>query len=374
MRGRQPSIYRKNSGLYVVKWGGKEHSLSTNLATAEKIFLDPAGAHSGALVHWVAWRHSRQEKQERTAASPHLRVAEIVEAFLDDYERAGRHETASYYRTSLRRFTNMLGRLSVHQFRISGFDAFRQQIGELGLAPKTISHELKAIKTLWKWAAAREMCQMIDFSGIKMPRVPRSRPEPIEAAAIAAIVAKLTAADPNLACWVAINYLCACRPSEVARIAAGQGVLRSIPPRGGAASIPHGYLELAEHKTEHSTNASRLVLISPEALVYVRTIRPLAPTRKTSRSAGVKLSVRQLQNEYAKRLRAAGQAALAHKLRDSAATHLLEAGVDPATTSLLLGHAPKGEWARYGRPDLHILREKVGLLSLRSTAQARGGS
>lgn len=361
MRGQQPKIRQKKNGAYFVRWAGTDHYLSRDSATAEKMFFDKAGAHPGALVNWVAWKE--RTSNAARAATERIRIAELAKRFLGDYYAQARVDAERYYRLSLRRFLHTFGRFHADQFDLAGYDAFRTTLINLRikrggiehkLSPRTIRHECKAVATMFRWGAERRMCPAIDFRVIRLPRVPRALPEPMTLQEIHDALALVRARMPALEPWLALNYLCALRPSEVARIARGEARVRNLP------GSPHVALELRHHKTEESTEQSRYVPLSDEALQWLPHVRPLSQLVKSQRLPTLKSA----SNFYAKCARQCGVPGMPHRLRDSAATHLLEAGVEQGTVDLCLGHAPRGELASYARPGLEVLRDRLALLTL----------
>lgn len=361
MRGDTPRLYVKNTGNHVAKWGGREWSFGVDAQKASAAFLDPAGRHDGALVHWISWREATEEDRKRKRehrGGP--TIATLAKEFLADYYDNGRKETEAYYRAALRRFVNTFGAIRTSDFSVQAFDAFRKSLLRLDLAPRTMVHDLKAVKTMWLWGHPRNLCPPIDFRGVKLPRLPRSVPEPLPGSRIAQIVQGLEAKNRTLAAWVAFNYLTGCRPSEVVRVSQGEGQLITLPPEPRKKAIPDAAIELREHKISRKTDASRFIVISPEALLWLPHVKPLHSPQKSETAR------QNLLNAYGRSLRLAGWPGLAHKLRDSAATHLLAAGVDQGSVDLVLGHVPTGELGSYGRPSLRVLREIAARLTLKS--------
>jgi len=355
--GGPPQILRKQTGNYFVKWGGFEHSLGCDLGRAKEKYHDPAGEHPGALVNWLKWKQAKTAAQSARRGAP--TIAELSQQFLADYFENGRPETEIYYRDHLRRFINAFGRLRTSDFSVQAFDAFRKSLLRLDIGPRTMVHDLKAVKTMWAWGHPRSLCPPIDFRGVKLPRLARSLPEPVPIARLKEIVAKFAATDRTLAAWVAFSYLTGIRPSECVRISRGEGRVITLPPEGTLPAVPDAAVELVQHKTAHKTQASRFVLLSAESLLWLPHVKPFPSSRRTEARA------KNLLNRYGKVLNEAGHAGLAHRLRDSAATHLLERGVDQGSVDLILGHSPTGELGSYGRPALRVLRERVALLTLK---------
>lgn len=360
MADRRPNLRLHASGLWTVRWAGRDYYFSRDEKASQRAFLDPKGQHPGALVHWLSWREHRSIARPITTPR---RVAELVKEFLAAYFMDGRPETEKYYRHHLRRFTAVFGKFHVEQITPQAIDAFKRDLVTLHtLGPRTIRHDLNAIKTLWRWGYTAGMCQPLMLDTIKPPRVPRSHPEDLPHDQIKLMLANLPRAYRFLEPHLAINYLCLLRPSEVMRIALGQGRIADIPPQHGQPAIRRGLIILPEHKTAITTDADRLVLLSVEASKWLPHIKPfpVATRRKDPNS----LTIREHQNRYAKLCRDAGVPGLPHKLRDSAASHLRALGEPAEAVDLLLGHEPTGVLRSYGRPALAILHRSASRLTL----------
>lgn len=357
---RTPTLRLHHSGLWMAKWGGRTYYFGRERAAAERDFANPRGAHPGSMVRWMTWR----QRSALAGSGPRRRIAELARDFLGHYHADGRRDTERYYRLHLRRFLAVLGRLYADELDDGGLAAFRADLASLPLAPKTIAHDLRAIGTLLRWCHDHHHVGTLNLRLLRPPRVPRSTPEPITVRQIRSAIARCQAAEPQLAPWLTLNYLCLLRPSEVVRIAHGQARLAPIPAEAGPPrrrAIPDALLILDQQKTAAS-GAPRLIPVSPEALVSLRSLAPLPLTRLRQRT--MTPSIHYLANRYAAATRAAGEPGLPHKLRDSAATHLLHLGVERGTVDLLLGHAPKGELSRYGQASLQLLHRSASRLTL----------
>lgn len=356
MPSKQPTLRLHARGIYFVRWGGRDHYFTRSESASHRAFFDPTGAHPGALVHWLRWRETKQAKVIARTGS--LRVAELVKEFLARYFMEGRADTEAYFRHHLRRFTAIFGKFTVDAINVQAIDAFKRDLVHLQiLKPRTIRHDLNAVKTLWRWGYANGLCPPLMLDTIKPPRIPRSRPEDLPLEVVKRSILGLSREHKSLEPYLAINYLCLLRPSEVMRIAHGQARISDIPPMHGHKAIKRGMLMLTEHKTSGTTDTDRVVLVSAEAAKWLPHVRPL-PFRSAPSS------IRDLQNRYAKLCRDAGLAGLPHKLRDSAASHLRALGEPAESVDLLLGHEPSGVLQSYGRPSLALLHRSVSRLTL----------
>lgn len=364
MKNDPPTLWlHKASGQWATSWARRTFYFGTDKSAATTKFLDPDSDHPGSLAAWMKARELRN-RLKPTPRGTVLTVAELAIRFINQQPAGTR--SAAYYATQLRRFVLALGKVPVHRIDEEAINAFAVSLRQLELADKTVRHDITAIKTLWRWGSSPangRICPALALDSIKTPRVRKSEPEDMPLATIRDMITRVErAGHGQLGLWLRFNYLTGCRPSEVARIAHGQGKLRTIPPDGSLPAIADGMLVLREHKTSAATQKDRIIPLSPQALEVFRQLAPLAPARL--RSSQRPLSVHYLQGRYAKLCADAGVAGLPHKLRDSHATHLLAAGVDPASVDLILGHEPKGELGRYGRPSIRLLRERVCQISL----------
>ena len=329
------------------RWGGRDYYFGRDRAAAERAFLDHAGEHPGALVNWMAWR---QERAVSTRRRGHRRtIADLVDAFLQGYLDQGRDQTERYYRKHLTRFLRTYGRLYVDELDLAGIAAFRDGLIGVGYAPKTIAHDMGAIKTCWSWGDELGYCQAFNLRAraFRGPPIPAPRPRSLTAEQIKAWLQLARAADPRLESWIALQYLTAMRVSEVPRLIHGAGEFVAVPMSDGIAE--RGAFVMDRSKTEHRTSFPRYVILSEEALLYLDSAAR-APWS---------------WQHYSVLVRAACGPGGPKILRSSAATHLDLLGVDRAIWRRILGHAPNDAGAHYARGALRPLRETAALLTLR---------
>ena len=362
MAHQPPTLrFNKSLGQWCTSWFRRSYYFGTEKNAATAKFLDPDSDHPGCLAAWMRAREarSRQNPPQRGAV---ITVAELAITFINQQPPGTR--AAAYYATSLRRFVLAMGKVPVHRITEEAINAFAVSLRQLDLADKTMRHDITAVKTLWRWGSSPangRICPALALESIKTPRVRKSEPEDLPLSTIRELIARVErAGHGQLGLWLRFNYLTGCRASEVVRVAHGQAKLRTIPPDGSLPAIADGMLLLREHKTSTATQKDRLIPLSTQALEIFRQLAPLPQAKRSAKTH----SIHYLQGRYAKLCADAGVAGLPHKLRDSHATHLLAAGVDPVTVDLVLGHEPRGELGRYGRPCMRLLRERVSQISL----------
>lgn len=365
-RGRTPPTLRLHArGTWFSRFAGRDFYFTRDEAASRREFLDPQSTHPGALVAWLAW-----QDRKRLAAPPRpdqrLRTAELVERFLATYEDEGRDDTARYFRKHLKRFNGMFGAILADTINAEALQAFRTDLlttthiargtdEARRLGPKTIAHDLIAVKTLWRWAARMDLVRPIELSVIRAPRTRRGEPQVRSREQITTTLRSLKKSHPQLVPWLAVAYLALLRPSETFRIMSRAGRFEAIRDDTGP-PIERGLFQLSTGKSEWITGEPRTVILTDEALLWLEQSPPPTQARPLPWSTPA---------AFSKAASAACGASFGPPsvLRDSAASHLLAKGVPLESVSLLLGHVPRGEWRSYGRPGWRVLRERAALLS-----------
>lgn len=341
-----PRLRLHARGQWFVRWGGRDWWLGTDRDAAQRAFLDPDGAHPGALVHWSAWKSRQVSRRVRASRRT---IAELVADFLDSYLDEGRETTARYYQKHLGRFLHALGRFRPEELDLGAIAAFKAGLIQSGFAPKTIAHDLGAIKTFWSWANEIEQIPLLNLRARAFRGPPLHAPHPVALTLeqVRAWLVRSRAVDARLEPWLALQYLCALRVSEVPRLVRREGSFISVPTDGGSA--PRGAFVLDRSKTEHRTKFPRYVMLTEEALVWLDSAVP-AWSAYQSYSSLVRVGIGLGPPKW---------------LRSTAATHLQAAGADRAAWRAVLGHAPTDAGAHYAPADLRILRATAALLTLR---------
>lgn len=331
------------------------HYFGTDAAEARRRFMDPDGAHPGALVHWMRWREDKRRLAlERGAA---MSVADLHRAFTDNYHAEGRPQTARYFDKHLRRFLGVFGAMPCREVTEAGLLAFRQDLFALRLSPTTIGHDLGAIKTMWSFGMTyhRDQVPPLHLDGIRKP--PR-RPTPSKTrtpAEIRSLVSEARRACPQLAPWIALGYLCVLRPSETVRLVLGDGRFEPIDD-GHGDPIPRG-LFVTSSKMERKSHGERVIILTDQALLWLEQARAVWVTGTGRRGVW-----RTMPSYSAAMRRAVGVGPSV--LRHSAASHLRALGVAEEEVDRLLGHAPRTASRFYGRASWRTLRASAARLSL----------
>lgn len=332
------------------------------MVSAREKFLGPESTHPGALHRWLAW----QSRRASIAPRPRARrlMAQVAEQFLEGYADERRPATRAYFAKHLRRFLNVYGGFFADEVALADLHAFRRQLlrDEAGYAPKTIAHDLGAVKTLLRWSADQGLSPSLNLRAVKPPQLPPPRPTILTPAEVAAFIARCESADPRLGPWLRVNYLCFLRPSEVIGLVAGEGRWEPMHVSGGGGSGSGGVVErglfiLDRSKTFQRTGVARHIVVTEEARMWLECCRPHWLTLDGySKSVARALGPR--------RDRPAWLPPGPRALRHSAASHLHRLGEPRAACDLLLGHLPPRVSLTYNPVDWPALWRSAARLTL----------
>ena len=238
---REPTIRQKNNGAYFVRWGGKDHYLSMDRTTAQRLFYSPSSTHPGRRSAWLDAKQHLGPKPLRNRRGEHGKPLLLVQAakrFLESYDDEGRAGPFNYFRYQLSRFMVIHGEADLITLTtvdpdrgiyvppiVPLLDAFKKDLrltrsepgadGQSTLSPRTINHDITAVKRLFNWAHEHGLCPAVHWRGVKKLPVRRSLPEDRPFTELMRVMEKLHKVEPLLLPYVALNYLAVARPSEV---------------------------------------------------------------------------------------------------------------------------------------------------------------
>ena len=325
MNVRTPSFQEHPNGQWFTKWGGKFHYFGKQRQEAYEKYL-------ANIAEWAEWRKAK--KTQRPPPTKAFTVIKIVEEFLDDKQVQGGIDLRRYYEKHLCRFQETFKGVRADGIRVNALHALKRDMQVASYAPKTINHDLIAVKAMLNWAVDHEMIPPVHLRGCKTLPLgpPRQRAIPI-----ARVLAMLCTSDTNMRSWLAINYLALMRPTEVIRVVHQQGEWTEP-----------GVFRLDRGKIDTKARYARHVVFTPEALSWLSTCQPVW-SRLDSYSQAVR--------------RACGHGG-PHPLRHSGATHLAQSGVAREDIDLLLGHVPGRVSLTYAPIVWQPLREKAAQITL----------
>ncbi len=351
-----PKLRRHATGVYFCQFAGERRYFSINLEESER-------EYRAALREWTAW----QDELARDRAKTTHRVIDIIREYLASRKTDASEDQWRWCRSHLGRLGRTWGGLPADAFNARLLQAMKADMltvprkstkdkaAPRRLAAKTINHDLRAIKSLFRWASDMGYCREVNLRAVKMlplPQLQRKTATPAEVARVINLALgreighhpktlERLKPNPEIAPWLAVNYLAALRPSEVVRLVHGEGVW-----------IGEGLFQPRYSKTFKDGRHPRVYVLSPEALLWLRHARPLWSDMKAYGSAA---------------RRAVGPG-WPHPLRHSAAAHLSAAGVDRAEIESALGHYPRAVSQTYLPVELAPLRATLARLSLGSIA------
>lgn len=331
-------------GQFFCRWGGIDHYFGTDRDKAQPLY-------NASLREWGFWVEQKQQRRARTATSS-IRWAALVDLFREAKASDVTDDMLKYYKNHLRRSLQLWGKFPASMIGSQQLQGLKQDLVKLKFHPRTISHELGAVKSVLRWGMNFDHIPAVNLDAVKPPRIPLPREKGMRLEAVKSMIDSARKADPDLEPWLAVCYLAACRPSELPRLARKDGRFLSMVKIDGINGKETGGVYQIEAKTTWQTGEPRHVILSPEAMVYFNAMKPKWTTWQS----------------FSKRVRrddvcgAGGP----HPLRHSAMSHLLQAGVERGKADQVLGHALPPRVSRtYGPIEWTALVSIAAKLTLR---------
>lgn len=333
MRSPPKLSHRKKRDYWCVVYRGKETYLGKDESESrEKYFRWISEV-------WSADQSLLAEHRRKKASAQHaISVSDLRERFLASVEAERQNRMVRDYRYCLNHLSP-LDNTPAQSIRPVTLEGIKRSLADKNLKPTTINHIIGATKTMLRWAARHDLVEPVDLSSVRQVRVAK---KVLKVPGIEAVQASLTEAqqkDPRLEPWIALNYLAAMRPSEVARMAAGEYEW-----------YDHG-IAVMQGKSTWKRDELRYILLSEEALVWLPLLQPHWQTWES----------------YSKRVSKMTKLPGPRVLRSWAASHLRRIGVGRGDIERALGHSTSGRqlW-EYMEEDLPQVRAEVSRLSLQS--------
>lgn len=367
MAPKIPTLRKHTTGVWFVKWGGKQYYYTKDQAESQQRFQQ--GDEAGSLSDWLLWQDMVTARAKQQSKSPRMSIVDLIEQFLLKYMDEGRDSTMVYYRKHLTRFANIYGTINVHELDLAALRGFRSDLLKLKLSPKTVGHDINAVKTMLRWAADNELAPELRLRAIKAPFAPAPMPTRLSYEEVVSWMRRAHQRDRRLLPYLALNYLCLCRPSEVIRLINREGHFEPVRvhlrvPIGGTSNgnyskkqngwktetvmEPRGVFVMERSKTEQTSGHPRYIVMTDQALAWFDLATPV-----WSRLDSYSPRVRKICGPGGPKL-----------LQKAAAFHLQLQGVELADVDLLLGHEPSGVWRHYARREWTALRERAAQISL----------
>ena len=241
-----------------------------------------------------------------------------------------------------------LERISVADMR-----AWMAHLRKDGIAPRSLSRKLSAVKSFYRWLAEREGFEPTAVLSTRAPKFQRKLPRPLAEDAAKAMIdtVELQSQTPWVAARdaavVTLLYGCGLRISEALGLTGSDvplpATLRITGQGGKARVVP-------------------VLAAARDAGAASRRLCPYSPAADAPLFRGVRggaLSPRMIQGVMARARMQLGLPATAtpHAMRHSFATHLLAAGGDLRAIQELLGHASLSTTQAYTSVDTARLME-----------------
>jgi integrase len=327
-RGEPPKLRKHARGYWFCRWGGRDHYLHRDRDIAQDLYLNDKNHGLPAWSQWLSDQRAARVEQKRRAEV--LTLTQLRDRFLENRELESGPDTEAFYRKHTRRFDLSYGGFYAGHASAQMLQLLKDEMLRQRYAPRTINHDLQAVKTMLSWAMD---CGLVPLVRLRAVRKLAVGPVENKAWSRSRVKAFIEAAPEHMRPWLAVQYLTAARPMEMVRLARDQGEW-----------VERGVYAL-RNKAERNVTIRRHLLFSRVAFAWWRRIEPHW-TRLDSYSAAVR---RVLEHGP-------------HPLRHSAATHLLQAGLLRDDADAILGHYPRRVSATYMLPQWQHLRRQVRVL------------
>jgi site-specific recombinase XerD len=323
---KPPKLSLHPRGVYFVKFKGKFTYFSKDKRQSEVDYL--------AWVQSV-WLPAQNSKPTR---DKEYTVLDMVELYLSWVHQNRAKSLFMSYRSYLRPLVAMAPTLPLRQVDTQLCEALKQDMVVAGYKPATVNHTLKAIRRMIGWADQQGIVQ-----NLRKP-VPQSLPQGSRKPTTigsSRISQWLQSGDLCTQVWLVLNYLTCARPSEIVRLAHGDGEW-----------LPCGRIFRTRSKVGGRTGYDRFLLFSEEALTWVPHLQPRWSTH----------------DSYGKAVRKLGMGG-PRQLRSAGASHLRAAGVSYKDIRVILGHTEAGAVVHYVEEDFSTVLpflDRLSVLPLRA--------
>ena len=338
-----PRLRQHVRGYWFCRWGGRDHHFGRDHAVAERAYhSDP----QHGLPGWIRWQERKAEVRRLGPMFASMTVLDLAERFLHSRLTEGGPGREDYYRKHLKRFATAYGADLAAQIRPRDLQALKDGMLARRYAPGTVNHDIGAVRTMFRWATGLEFIPPVSLHGVRKLPLGEVPDRSMTKAAVLDYVLgpipkgkrkRIFPGSPNLQAWLAVSYLAGLRPTEAVHLVndwgewAETGVFR------------------VRNKARQNVRLARHIILSPEALSWYEQC-DARWTRLDSYSQAV--------------CDALGQGP--HRLRHSAATHLLAAKVPRADVDIFLGHYPPRVSLVYMQPQWKHLRRLAARITLRT--------
>lgn len=325
-----PAFRKHADGRYMTKWGSRNRYFGRDRDAALKRYAE-------SIEEWRQWREGKR-RAATVMPARRITVLQLAQQFVAAKSAEGGIDLERYYRKHLRRFLVHAARVPADDVRVGDLAALRNDMLKArrpdgtGYAPKTVNHDIIAVKAMFQWAMDQELIPPVNLRGCRTLRLP---PPPEKGLSLPDVRRMILDARTGMKPWLATNYLTGMRPSEMVRVVNGH--CQWVEP----------WLVRVPSKNDRRTGEPRHVVFSDLARKWISRCVPIW-SRLDSYSQAVREDC------------VHGPGILRH----SAQKHLLAKGASQADTNLILGHLPGRVVRTYGRKPWQLLLPTASLLTL----------
>ncbi|MBA4067166.1 MAG: site-specific integrase [Isosphaera sp.] len=320
---RQPKPwFRASKNAWYVQYRGKKVPLGAHPEGAPPPKKTKAGWNAPPQVRDAFYKLMASDPANLPKAGEVL-ACQVCDLFLSHSERHNERATYAWYRHFLQSFCSLYGRLPARELKPIHVTRWLDSTAWKGGRRNAVT----AVKRAFNWADQQGVLSPNPLRTVQKPP-PTRRTRVVSPAERAEVLAAVK--DRNFREYLTALYLTGCRPSEVARVTAGE------------VNLDLGVWVLEAHKTAKRTGKPRVVYLSPEMVELSRRLAaerpegPLFPSRKLGRpfsKNAIRIRFRRLRERLPHL-----KGVVAYAYRHAFASDALANGVGIAQVAELLGH------------------------------------
>ena len=283
-----------------------------------------------------------------------MEIEQVASSFLlhSERERGLSKNTLAAYRQDLREFSAYLGKSQIDEVSGERLVAFANYLsGSRRLSPATVKRRMACLKSMFAWLRRRKIIEANPFSTVEIRvRLPDRLPRCVTATDMSALAAASSHAGELTRLAVFLLFATGVRVGELTSIRVGDVDLAE----GSIRILGKGDRE----RFVYVTDASILALLRNYISVHRCHVPATAPLLSAAGAAMSPPSIRRRLKNLSTQARLKSRVT-PHMLRHTAATSLLEAGVDMRFVQRLLGHRSIATTQIYTHVSDHALRTAI---------------
>ncbi|MGH7132313.1 MAG: tyrosine-type recombinase/integrase [Phycisphaerales bacterium] len=354
---RKLLVRQHTRGHFFVREQGKDIYLSTNFNEAQQKAVTLLGAHRIEVRHSPNGGRSRSggsftkkferdmrkwRKENPVVVVKSKTFTDAANELFESVEAERGHEASRHYRKTLAPFLAAFGKQTAELIHPTELNRFRTELARK-YAPKSVNHRLAATRRLLRFCYDMDFVpQPFRLNVLKAVAQPPTPNKALSAQRVKNLIADVAGVNLNLAKMLLLQFWTCMRPSEVSKVVFGLGEFEERYS---------GIFKLNRGKTDLQTGEPTRIVFTPQAMALLKTIEPEYAQHRYYCRACHKVA-QKLRDEFSP-----------GPLRHTAATILIDAGIDGEVVETCLHHIPHRVQRTYRPPPYQKAKEALKLLA-----------